>query len=304
VLELVHPEDTSRVAAALDRMLAGEVVRAFEYRMIHADRLAFRWFSQTNVPLRDEVGTVVGMQGIAHDITNRREMQEQIARAERLADLGRMAAGIAHEIRNPLGAIVNSIDVLRRPGASADPRLLNIVTEEAARLDAIIHDFLLFARPPARAPLPCDLLSLVDDTVVLFRRDGELPPDATVSVRAEQNLPLVTIDPKQIRQVLWNLLRNAAEATVSGRIDVEMQLAPSGDALTLSVTDDGHGVADPSSIFEPFYTTRANGTGLGLAVVSRIVRDHGGSVWAENVPGRGARFVCRLPVVTELHVAT
>jgi two-component system sensor histidine kinase PilS (NtrC family) len=251
------------------------------------------------VPLRDEVGTPVGMQGIAHDITSRREMQEQIARAERLADLGRMAASIAHEIRNPLGAIVNSIEVLRRPGASSDPRLLKIVTEEAARLDAIIHDFLLFARPPARAPLPCDLPSLVDDTVVLFRRDGELPPGADVSVHAGTNLPLVTIDPKQIRQVLWNLLRNAAEATSSGQIDVEMQLAGNGDALTLSVTDDGHGVDDPSSIFEPFYTTRANGTGLGLAVVSRIVRDHGGSVWAENVPGRGARFVCRFPVVTE-----
>ena len=97
---------------------------------------------------------------------------------------------------------------------------------------------------PARAPLPCDLYSLVDDTVVLFRRDGELPPESTVCVRAERNLPLVTIDPKQIRQVLWNLLRNAAEAMPScGRIDVEMELAENGDALTLSVTDDGVGPA-------------------------------------------------------------
>jgi two-component system sensor histidine kinase PilS (NtrC family) len=109
----------------------------------------------------------------------------------------------------------------------------------------------------------------------------------------------VTIDPKQIRQVLWNLLRNAAEAMPSpGRIDVEMQLTESGDALTLSVTDDGHGIADPAAIFAPFYTTRASGTGLGLAVVSRIVRDHGGAIWAENVPGRGARFVCRFPLET------
>jgi signal transduction histidine kinase len=128
-------------------------------------------------------------------------------------------------------------------------------------------------------------------------------------VRAERNLPLVTIDPKQIRQVLWNLLRNAAEAMPScGRIDVEVELAENGDALTLSVTDDGHGIAEPAAIFEPFYTTRANGTGLGLAVVSRIVRDHAGSIWAENVPGRGARFVCRFPLETEpsarVHFAT
>jgi signal transduction histidine kinase len=286
------------VAAALDRMLAGEIVRAFEFRMIHADGAAFRWFSQTNVPLRDERGAAVGMQGIAHDITSRREMQDQIARAERLADLGRMAASIAHEIRNPLGAIVNSINVLRRPGASADPRLLNIVTEEAARLDGIIHDFLLFARPPARTPLLCDLRSLVDDTVTLFRRDGELTANTTVSVRCDRPVLLVTTDPKQMRQVLWNLLRNAAEAMpAGGRIDVDVQLADDG-MLTLSVIDDGHGVSDPAAVFEPFYTTRANGTGLGLAVVSRIIRDHGGSVWAENVAGRGARFVCRFPVAT------
>jgi PAS domain S-box-containing protein len=298
VLDLVYPEDVPAVAAALDRMLAGEIVRAFEFRMIHADGAAFRWFSQTNVPLRDERGAAVGMQGIAHDITSRREMQDQIARAERLADLGRMAASIAHEIRNPLGAIVNSINVLRRPGASADPRLLNIVTEEAARLDGIIHDFLLFARPPARTPLLCDLRSLVDDTVTLFRRDGELTANTTVSVRCDRPVLLVTTDPKQMRQVLWNLLRNAAEAMpAGGRIDVDVQLADDG-MLTLSVIDDGHGVSDPAAVFEPFYTTRANGTGLGLAVVSRIIRDHGGSVWAENVAGRGARFLCRFPVAT------
>jgi PAS domain S-box-containing protein len=298
VLDLVYSEDVPAVAAALDRMLAGEIVRAFEFRMIHADGAAFRWFSQTNVPLRDERGAAVGMQGIAHDITSRREMQDQIARAERLADLGRMAASIAHEIRNPLGAIVNSINVLRRPGASADPRLLNIVTEEAARLDGIIHDFLLFARPPARTPLLCDLRSLVDDTVTLFRRDGELTANTTVSVRCDRPVLLVTTDPKQMRQVLWNLLRNAAEAMpAGGRIDVDVQLADDG-MLTLSVIDDGHGVSDPAAVFEPFYTTRANGTGLGLAVVSRIIRDHGGSVWAENVAGRGARFLCRFPVAT------
>jgi two-component system sensor histidine kinase PilS (NtrC family) len=209
-----------------------------------------------------------------------------------------MAASIAHEIRNPLGAIVNSINVLRRPGASADPRLLNIVTEEAARLDGIIHDFLLFARPPARTPLLCDLRSLVDDTVTLFRRDGELTANTTVSVRCDRPVLLVTTDPKQMRQVLWNLLRNAAEAMpAGGRIDVDVQLADDG-MLTLSVIDDGHGVSDPAAVFEPFYTTRANGTGLGLAVVSRIIRDHGGSVWAENVAGRGARFLCRFPVAT------
>jgi signal transduction histidine kinase len=280
-------------------------MRAFEFRLVHADGLSFRCVSQTNVPLRDESGSVVGMQGIAHDITLRRQMQEQIARAERLADLGRMAASIAHEIRNPLGAIVNSINVLRRQDATADPRLLRIVSEEADRLDAIIREFLLFARPPGPLPRPCEMAALIADTVTLFRRDEELSDAVTVDVHCAPDLPPVTVDANQMRQVLWNLLKNAAEAMPEGgRIDVGCSVLADGETLLISVTDDGHGLENASAVFEPFYTTRAQGTGLGLAVVSRIVRDHGGSVSAENVPGRGARVSFQLPLVARRAVAT
>jgi PAS domain S-box-containing protein len=301
VLSLVHPADLPRVGPAFERMLAGEIILSFEYRMVHASGTGVHWFSQTNVPLRDEGGAIVGMQGIAHDITRRREMQERITQAERLGDLGRMGATIAHEIRNPLGAIVNSINVLRRSGASADPRLLQIVTEEAERLDGIIRDFLLFARPPACAPRPTDVMQLIADTVALFSQDSSLSESLSVVVHDAPDLPLATIDPKQIRQVLWNLLKNAADAMQrDGRIDIDVSVVPSADAIIVSVTDDGHGVADATAVFEPFYTTRAQGTGLGLAVVSRIVRDHGGVVWAANQPGRGARFSVRLPLGREV----
>jgi PAS domain S-box-containing protein len=297
VLALVHPDDLPRVEAALQRMLAGEIMRSFEYRMVAAGGSAVRWFSQTNVPLRDADGAIVGMQGIAHDITRRREMQAQIAQAERLADLGRMAASIAHEIRNPLGAIVNAITVLRRPAVPPDPRLLDIVSEEAARLDTILSEFLLFARPPAHTPIRCDLPELIDDTLLLFRGDGGLPPEVDLAWRAPRGLPAVLIDPGQIRQVLWNLLKNAAEAmTGRGRIDVAAEMADQDGAVVVSVTDDGPGVVDPAAVFEPFYTTRAQGTGLGLAIVDRIVRSHGGAVTVANVPGRGAMFSVRLPL--------
>ncbi len=183
LLSLVHPDDTARVGAVLPRMLDGEIMRAFEFRLAHADGHTFRWISQTNAPLRDESGAVIGIQGVAHDITQRRALQAQVAQAERLADLGRMAASIAHEIRNPLGAIVNSVNVLRRPQNAPDPRLMQIVTEEADRLDAIIREFLLFARPPARTPLPTDPAALIDDTIVLFRRDQGLPDGVDVGHR-------------------------------------------------------------------------------------------------------------------------
>lgn len=297
LLFLVHSEDVPAVTGALARMLDGEIMRAFQFRMVHADGETARWVSQTNVPIRDDHGTIVGMQGIAHDVTERRAMQEQIAQAERLADLGRMAAGIAHEIRNPLGAIVNSVNVLRRPGLGSDPRLMQIVTEEADRLDDIIRQFLLFARPPARAPHAADLGALVDDTITLFRRDEGLPPAVDVALSRRSDLPLVVVDASQIRQVLWNLLKNAAEATnESGRIDVTIDHAPDDSVAVLRVIDDGPGVTNPDLIFEPFYTTRAQGTGLGLAVVHRIVRDHGGVISVRNVPGRGACFELTLPV--------
>jgi two-component system sensor histidine kinase PilS (NtrC family) len=221
-----------------------------------------------------------------------------------MADLGRMAPSIAHEIRNPRGAIVNSIAVLRRPGAAPDPRLLQIVTEEADRLDRIIREFLLFARPPARAAAACDLRELVDDTILLFRRDEGLPDNIVITLHAATDLPLVVLDPSQIRQVLWNLLRNAADAMQgAGAIDVRVSHAPDGATVEVSVTDDGEGIADAELVFEPFYTTRPSGTGLGLPIVARIVRDHGGAVSVTNVPHRGARFSILLPVTPERALA-
>jgi two-component system, sporulation sensor kinase E len=297
VLSLVHPDDRQALAAALDRMLGGEILHALEFRMAHAGGESYRWFSQTNVPLRDEDGRVVGIQAVAHDITERRAMRAKIAQAERFADLGRMAAGIAHEIRNPLNAIANSVNVLRR-GSPADPRLMQIVREEVDRLDAIVREFLAFARPPSWAPIPLDLSALIDDTVVLFRRDLGLPNGVDVVVRHADVLPLVTADPRQIRQVLWNLLKNAGESmSQPGRINVETSMTMDGGSATVSVTDDGDGIADATAVFEPFYTTRAQGTGLGLAVVARIIREHHGAISAANEPGRGAKFTFHLPVV-------
>lgn len=296
VLSLVHPDDRPHVSAAVERMLAGETMRLFDVRMVATNGRTLH-FSQTNVPLRDESGVLIGMQCTAQDVTRRRELEQQMAQAERLADLGRMAATIAHEIRNPLGAIVNSITVLRRPGVARDPRLLQIVTEEADRLDRIIREFLLFARPPACTPLACDLNELIADTILLFERDGGIPAGVVLHARCAADLPPVEVDPNQMRQVLWNLLKNAAEAMPNGgTIDVEASVAADGSEATIAVTDDGAGVADLVHVFVPFYTTRAQGTGLGLAIVDRIVRDHGGQVSVMNVSGRGARFVLRLPL--------
>jgi signal transduction histidine kinase len=275
-----------------------------ELRFLHSDGTRVLWFSQTSVPLRDEAGHPTGLQCIAQDITARREWQQQMMRAERLADLGRMATTIAHEIRNPLGAIINSINVLKRARDEGDADLLEIVSEEAHRLNGIVSEVLMFARPPARAAIPCDVPELVHATLALFERGGKLRQGTSVRVACAPNLPAALADPNQMRQVLWNLLTNAAEAvsragTGAGSIDVEAFAADDRRTITIRVTDDGPGIADPAAVLEPFYTTRAQGTGLGLAIVARIVRDHGGTVNVENVAQRGARFTVSLPVATE-----
>lgn len=295
LLSLVDPADRDRVAIALPRTLGGELLPPLEFRMRHADG-SVRWFAHTMMPFRNDSGAVVGVHGIAYDRTIRREMEAQVARAERLADLGRMAATIAHEIRNPLGAIVNSVSVLREPGAGTDPRLLDIVTEEADRLDAIIRDFLLFARPPARAPIACDLVALIDTTATLFRRDAKLAAGVTVTVTGAPDLPPVNADPNQVRQVIWNLLANAADVTPpSGRIDIRIAADLESGSIIIDVLDGGPGVKDGDLVFEPFYTTKGHGTGLGLAVTARIVRDHGGAVRVMNAHGGGACFRVALP---------
>jgi signal transduction histidine kinase len=133
--------------------------------------------------------------------------------------------------------------------------------------------------------------------VMLFRRGGKSWTNVNVSVSCAPGLPAVPADPNQMRQVLWNLLVNAVEATPEPeQIEVEARTSDDGKAITIGVTDQGPGVADAEAVFEPFYTTKPHGTGLGLAVVARIVRDHGGFVKVDNVHGRGARFTVGLPI--------
>ena len=135
---------------------------------------------------------------------------------------------------------------------------------------------------------------------MLFRSGGKTWEAVEVRFACGPDLPAVPADPNQMRQVLWNLLVNAVEATPGPRlVDVEARTSGDGAHITISVTDDGPGVPDPDVVFDPFYTTKPHGTGLGLAVVARIVRDHGGYVKVENIAGRGARFTVALPAAAD-----
>ena len=232
------------------------------------------------------------------------ELEAEVRRSQRLADLGSMAAGLAHEIRNPLASMTGSIELLAGSVSAGEDerRLMGIVQREAGRLNELVTQFLAFAKPAAPRLVPTELGTLLDDTLRVFRND---PQAAGVGIEARLEPVTALVDPDQLRQVIWNLLSNAAHAVAArprerereGAIRVRCAASPEG--AVVEVEDDGVGMTaeELEQLFIPFFTTRAHGTGLGLATVHRIVEAHGGAVRVASERGKGSRFTVVLPAV-------
>jgi two-component system sensor histidine kinase PilS (NtrC family) len=241
------------------------------------------------------------------DLTEIKRMEEQVRQADRLAAIGRLAAGLAHEIRNPIGSIRGSVEVL---GGSLelqddDRRLMDIVLRESDRLDAIIRDFLQFSRPPHLVRVPTDLSGMLDEILLMLsHQPGAQGAEPRVRIRRDVTEPTVKadVDPSQMRQALWNLCLNAVEAMPQGgelRVGVRTVPPQSGRPMVeITIEDTGVGItaAELTQVFEPFYTTKPHGTGLGLAIAHRIVEDHGGEMRVQSEPYRGTRFTLSVPV--------
>jgi two-component system sensor histidine kinase HydH len=222
--------------------------------------------------------------------------QEQLVQRERLAALGELAAVVAHEVRNPLGAIFNSVSYIRRLIGAQHPALhmVDIVGEEADRLNRIVDDLLDFARPPSPSPTPVPLQRLLQESVNAALADATGPVDVDWAVEAE--VP-VLVDERMIRQAFLNLALNAVQAMPQGgTLRLTVRRAARTE-VQVEFTDTGPGIPPDLSarIFEPFFTTKAKGTGLGLAIVKRIVESHSGRVSLESEPGRGTTFRLFLP---------
>lgn len=250
-------------------------------------------------PLVDEQGERLGTTAVFQDLTPFRELQERAARSERLALVGELSAGLAHELRNPLASMCGSIEMLSITGAqtATDKRLFEIVLREADRLNALVSDFLAFARPTEPELKPISLAELVSDVLLMFRSDP-----AAVSLHIEEEVEdcLIQGDEAQIRQVLWNLLRNAAEASPNeGQISISAR--PEAGMVRLSIADEGPGIPVElrNRIFDPFFTTREKGTGLGLAIVHRIVDGHGGSILVASGLERGTTVTVFLSLFSD-----
>ncbi len=217
-------------------------------------------------------------------------MGAHVKRVEKMAAVGEMAAGLAHEIKNPLASMSGAIQLLREE-MRCDPdhdRLMQIILREADRLSALVSNFLLYARPPAGKPEPLKLDKALQETIELFGKKSGLEHRIGLTVDAQPGV-WTRMDPSHLRQVLWNLLVNASEAIdASGEIRVHLA-AVKDRQLCLNIADTGTGMTPETlrSIFDPFFTTKANGTGLGLSIVQRILESYGCRLDVESAPGRG-----------------
>lgn len=251
--------------------------------------------------LRAGDGHVVGVIGVCQDLSSIKELEARMRQADRLAALGRLAANIAHEIRNPLASISGAIEVLVRelPPDAAQGRLAEIVLQESARLNGLIAEFLDYARPTPPSVGPIDAAAVLDEVLTLLEHRPH-PGAVKVVRRYPERLPALG-DGARLRQAVWNLCLNAVQAMPEGGELTVGARAATGAAgeprVELWVADTGHGIAegDLAHIFEPFYTSRPGGSGLGLAMVYRIVQEHGGLVDVRSAPDAGTTFTLTLP---------
>jgi two-component system sensor histidine kinase PilS (NtrC family) len=244
----------------------------------------------------------VGLIVACEDLSALREMEARMRQADRLATLGRLAANIAHEIRNPLASLTGAIEALAggvTMGEERD-RLTQIVLRESDRLDQMIKAFLDYARPTPLTTTLADVSETVEEVLFLLEH-RELPPGLKI-VRAVPPTLLWQFDQHRLRQALWNLCLNAVEAMPQGgELRVGARTVAGGLGRTLmeiTVEDTGVGItaAELTQVFEPFFTTKPQGTGLGLAIAHRIVEDHGGEIQVQSEPWRGSRFTISLPM--------
>lgn len=297
---LLGPLD-DRIAATVEAIETGEPSPRFETDCMTAEGLRLRLgFSMS--PLSSEAGDITGMVIAFQDLTQIRALEETSRRQDRLAAIGRMAASIAHEIRNPLAAMRGSIQMLRSE-MNSDPsqmELMEIILRESDRLNRIITDFLNYARPRSIVQSPVDVADLLHQTFALLRHSPEINEKQRI-VEELPDAPLVIdADAGQLKQVFWNLARNALTAMPDGGTLLAQVEMNSHKRVRIAFSDTGKGMTPEQveHLFEPFSST-TGGTGLGLSIVYQIVRDHGGTINVRSLEGQGTTITVELPTGNE-----
>ncbi len=282
------------------RLSEGEI----EYRTQHKNG-AWRVFRASARPLHDETGNVNGVIASARDITEQQRLQQQLIQSERLAAMGQMIAGVAHELNNPLTAILGVTELLRDQSSDENAsRQLDLAHRQARRAAHIVQSLLVFSRPSTPRSTLLHLPDLVQRTLQLHEHSLR-GNHIQVDLSARPDLPTVLGDSNQLTQVFLNLIVNAEQAIheVRERGTLRIRLGVVGDRVLITFQDDGVGIRREllPRIFDPFFTTKrpGRGTGLGLSICMAIVREHNGDISAQPLPDGGSVFTVSLPVCTE-----
>lgn len=296
-LQELFPEVTQEVSFGSD---LSNIVKARRFTTVcnsaHGKQMHL---GMTASPLSSETGETRGLVFSFQDLTEIIKLEQEVRRRDRLAAMGKMAAGIAHEIRNPLAAMRGSIQLLQSELELSEDQayLMKIVLRESDRLDKIVSDFLAYARPSPVNLVDFDLVAMVNETVSLLCYSAEYNESHRIVTDLPKKSMQIKADSNQIRQVIWNLTRNALQAMPDGGVLTLSVRELEQDELVIAVKDTGVGMreVDMERMFEPFNSSRQGGTGLGLAIVYQIVSDHNGQISVESKPNQGTTFTVRLP---------
>jgi PAS domain S-box-containing protein len=297
------PEDAPKLAEAVRQLLAGEVPQVqVEFRLRHRDG-GWRTLRANAGPVY-EGDRISGVVASARDVTDSKHFEEQLARSEKFAAMGQMLTGAAHELNNPLTAILGVGDLLRdRAADDSARRHADIVLQQARRAADIVQNLLIFSHPPAQRRSEIQLADFVRQ-LIEGQRDRLAARNITVRFHSTGSLPPIEADPKLLSQAFLNIVTNAEQAisAARGRGSLEVSLSASGKNAILTFADDGPGIAssDVQRIFDPFFTTKrpGGGSGLGLTISMVVVKEHGGTIDVQSQHGAGATFRISLPLGT------
>jgi signal transduction histidine kinase len=266
-----------------------------------------RAFSIVAAPLHDTENRVIGALELSLDITLQVALKEDLKRKEQLALMGQMAAGMAHEIRNPLNALITAMQIVAQDSgkvtAEQSGRLLSIINKETARLDTTLNDFLSFAQSKSPRKTRCDLNMLLTETIELLKHQRKEGQPLEIVSELNASLPGAHLDHDMMRQIMWNLLMNGVQSMPGGGV-IKVATGAMNGSVFFSVKDEGSGMTaeEMENLFIPFYTRKSGGLGLGMAIVRRIVDQHNGAITITSGPGNGSEFCITFPVSHELEI--